>query len=146
MASSPKTTTYLAISNSAFVKIPATIAALRKMIVTEVPTVAQAQSGPGVFTPQGLIYQLWDPSILNADNTRGAFGPSQVALPGEDIVIGDGMTVIGWSAQSVTSSSFNQAGGPVKARAADNPVQIQSATSTNTQVIVKEWNRGILTR
>ncbi len=130
MATVPKETIYLNIANGAWTTIPVTIAACRRMVITEVPT----DSGSAqTYAPQGLQYQRWDA-------TTQTWGATQQAVPGEEIPVGDGMSVIGWNAQTMTGGTGQ--GLATQARAADTPIRIQSATATGTQVRAREWNRG----
>jgi hypothetical protein len=125
MASSPKETIYGPFDNSAWINIPATIAALRRMEIVEVPIVTNNVQQANA--PQGLQYQRFDP-------TTGQWSATEQALPDEVISCGDGMTVIGWSKQS---DHFGNV------RAADVPVRVRSGTATQTQVRVREWSRAI---
>ena len=134
MASEPKVTPYGPFDNSVWVNIPATIAAVKVMEIEEVPPVSAGAQG--TFNPQGLQYQVWDPSlIVTPGAVPGGWGPTLQAFPGL-IIVGDGFTVIGWCAQPA-----NWAG----TRAADNPIRIKSGTSTQTQVQVREYTRKIAT-
>src|ERR1051326_7997643 len=131
MASNPKTTSYLNVTNSAFTNIPATMFGVRLMEIEEVNTAGNS------YNPQGLQYQLWDPSLVATPGAvPGGFGPTLQSPPGDILVIGDGNTVIGNVAQPA-----NWAG----TRGADVPVKIMSATGTATQVNVREYVRKVVT-
>lgn len=135
MASEPKVTNYAILAAGTFTKIPCTIFGCKVMEIVEVP--AASAGAQSVFSPQGLQYQLWDPSLVPSPGAvAGGYGPTLQAYPGEPILVGDGFTVIGNVVQPT-----NWAG----TRAADNPIQIMSGTSTATQVNVKEFARKIAT-
>lgn len=136
MATEPKRTEYAINADSgAFVAIPCTIAAVKSIEIVEIPGVSGAAQA--TYSPQGLQYQLWDPSlVVTPGAVAGGWGPTLQAYPGEPIQLGDGFSVIGWNAQPP-----NWAG----TRAADTPIQILSASSTATRVQVRESTRKIAT-
>lgn len=141
MASDPKRTEYAITASvgppQVFVPIPCTIFGCKSMEIIEVPGVTGAPSEQSAYAPQGLQYQIWDPSLVATPGAvAGAFGPTLQAYPGEPIQLGDGFSVIGNNAQPA-----NWAG----TRAADVPIQIVSATGTATRVQVRESGRKITT-
>lgn len=141
MASDPTRTEYAITASvgppQVFVQIPCTIFGCKSMEIIEIPAAAGAPSVQAVNNPQGLQYQIWDPSLVATPGAvPGAFGPTLQAYPGEPIQLGDGFSVIGNNAQPK-----NWAG----TRAADVPIQIVSATANATRVQVRESGRKITT-
>ena len=131
MAQHPYESIIANISNAAFVQCGGNIRC-RRMEIVETPTVAAGVQQ--AYTPQGLQYQIWD-NALNAG--AGGWGTTKQALPGATISSNEPIPVgqargpcIGQPAQT------DPAGRTI---AAVYPMQVMSATATNTQVLVREF-------
>jgi hypothetical protein len=108
--------------------IPVTLGFARRFDIEE--TFAAA----GTPNPQGLQYQIWDPSTKT-------WGPTVQLGPGEPIYLGDPVgeghgsgPVLGLPAQT---TFFPDARGTTS-RAADVPIRILSGTVTGTLIRVRE--------
>lgn len=108
--------------------IPVTLGFCRRMDIEE------TFAAGGAPNPQGLQYQLWDPSTKT-------WGPTIQAAPGEPILVADVVpggiglgTVLGLPAQA---TFFPNALGQTN-RPADTPIRIISGSGTATLIRVRE--------
>lgn len=114
--------TVIAVTNAAYINIPVSLMFCRKMEIVECPP-----TDGSTYNAQGLTYQLAD------DNYTANYGllPGDTLRFGDDVAQGTGLgRPLGLPATTDPTGAT---------RAAFVPVKVKCATSTATQVEVREY-------